>query len=88
MTIDQKTSEGFGFALKLYEDDPDSTIDLPLVNHTFIPTSSCNSDESSSGLSSEYLCTYICNFKCLLSHYKNTVSLVPRPHPQERKRVW
>ena len=52
VTVDQKKS-GFDFALNFHlEIDNNTVFDRPLVNKTFIPTTSCGGDTS--GLSSEF----------------------------------
>ena len=41
VTVNQWTSAGFGFALRIHTEDDYFTFDLPLVNRAFIPTASC-----------------------------------------------
>ena len=47
VTVDQKSNTQFGFALRIHVEDEYFVFDLPLVNHTFIPTTSCGATPTS-----------------------------------------
>jgi hypothetical protein len=43
VTVDGKTSKGFGFTVTIHIEVPGFPFDLPFVNRTYIPTTSCSS---------------------------------------------
>ena len=43
VTVDGKTSKGFGFAVTIHIEAQGFILDVPFVNRTYIPTTSCSS---------------------------------------------